>query len=305
VMVDTIMPFTYFNDLLPRLAARRLPLELFYEQKANLSLARVLALKNAGVTVIQPGIEALATALLRRMNKGVQAWQNIMLLRYAGSAGLILFWNLLWGFPGDEAEAYEETLALLPLLRHLQPPASFAHVTIDRFSPYFDHPDRYGIRNIRPNGAYASAFPPQADVPRLAQWFTGEYACGAYRNPDVILKIHQEVAEWRRRWAKGVNPPSLKVVRRRSIHGEDHLLIDTRGLPGTQRTRLLDPAQVSVVLAARPYRESEDIGWAIGQKLGVVVDSWYVPLATASPELLMELEESKMDTALVATERSQ
>ena len=99
----------------------RLPDELpevtvFYEVKANLSLPQVLALKRAGITSIQPGIESLSSRLLTLMKKGVQARQNLMLLRYARAAGLHLTWNLLWGFPGDDVEAYEETLAILPLI---------------------------------------------------------------------------------------------------------------------------------------------------------------------------------------------
>src|SRR5262249_51859847 len=103
-MVDNIMPHPYFRDFLPRLG-RQLPgLHVFYEQKANLSLDQVLTLKRAGVAVIQPGIEALCSSLLKRMDKGVSASQNLTLLRYARAADLAVNWNLLYAFPGDQAE---------------------------------------------------------------------------------------------------------------------------------------------------------------------------------------------------------
>ena len=153
-MTDNIMPHNYFKTLIPRLGNELPELQIFYEEKANLSLQDVLALKKAGVASVQPGIEALSSRLLKRMKKGVQARQNLMLLRYARAAGLQLYWNLLWGFPGDELAAYEETLAILPLLHHLQPPIGFGHISIDRFSPYFFQPEEFGIITFRPLAVY-------------------------------------------------------------------------------------------------------------------------------------------------------
>src|SRR5262249_48318095 len=58
-MTDNIMPRDYFRTLLP-LLQRELPgLNIFYEQKSNLTFNDVLALKQAGINTIQPGIEAL------------------------------------------------------------------------------------------------------------------------------------------------------------------------------------------------------------------------------------------------------
>src|SRR5579864_6344189 len=118
-MTDNIMPHRYFESLIPRLGHEVSGLYLFYEQKANLTLQQVVALSNAGVKIIQPGIEALSSDLLRRMDKGVTARQNIALLRYARAARLEMNWNLLYGFPGDGAEEYRQTLDLLRHMRHL------------------------------------------------------------------------------------------------------------------------------------------------------------------------------------------
>ena len=82
-MTDSIMPYTYFKTLLPRLAGQFPGSQIFYEQRANLSLPQILALRRAGITSIQPGIESLSSRLLSLINKGVQARQNLMLLRYA------------------------------------------------------------------------------------------------------------------------------------------------------------------------------------------------------------------------------
>src|SRR5207237_3798341 len=54
-MSDNIMPHSYFRTVLPQLALIRPKAEIFYEQKANLTLQKVRALARAGITRIQPG----------------------------------------------------------------------------------------------------------------------------------------------------------------------------------------------------------------------------------------------------------
>src|SRR6185369_5992400 len=97
---------SYFNDFLPALAEKKLGITLFYETKANLKREQVRLLRNAGVTVIQPGIESLSDAVLKLMRKGVSALQNIQLLKWAMEMGVEPRWNILWGFPREPAEAY-------------------------------------------------------------------------------------------------------------------------------------------------------------------------------------------------------
>lgn len=286
-MVDNVMPHTYFRTLVPRIAGELPPLKIFYEERSNLSLDQVLALKKAGIGIIQPGIEALSSALLKRMNKGVKARQNIMLLRYARSAALNVRWNLLWGFPGDEIESYEQTLALLPLLRHLQPPSGMHHLTLDRFSSYLGHPERYGISNVRPLGVYAAVLPSFAEVEKVAYHFSANYDCASHQNPEIIRKIMWQVTAWKNEWTSGSkSAPALHVAR----SGDSYVLIDKRGLPNGQLIQPLNEDQAFVALVSQPYNETEEIAWALDRKIGVMVDAWYVPLATAKPELLQEFE---------------
>jgi hypothetical protein len=246
-------------------------------------------MKEAGVFLIEPGIESFSSNLLARMNKGLRARQNIMLLRYTHAVGLNLTWAILWGMPGDEVEDYEQTLALLPLMRHLRPPGALFHLIVDRFSPYFERPEEYGLRDVTPFGSYAAIFPPRADLEKLAFHFVAEYECGSHRRLDVIEALARELAAWQDRWkTDGVSPAVLHVA----PAGERYLLFDSRGLPDTQPMQVLNHEQALVALTARPYVETPEIAWALENKIGVVVDGWYVPLATADPELLQTFEDS-------------
>lgn len=287
VMTDSIMPYTYFKTLLPRLAGRLPGVTIFYEQRANLSLPQLLALRQAGITSIQPGIESLSSRFLTLMNKGVQARQNLMLLRFARAAGVHLHWNLLWGFPADEVEAYEETLAILPLLHHLQPPRAMTHLSIDRFSPYFCRPAEFGVRNIKPQAGCHDWSPKGTNTERIACRFTAEYRSGAHDCVDLIYKLWQAMKRWQAAWKEKQGAPNEDLTLFRKHRS--YVLVDTRHLWRKQKSYSLDEKGASKLLTARPYSGSEPETWALGEKLAVIMDGWFVPLAVADPKILLEL----------------
>lgn len=103
-------------------------------------------LAEAGIAWVQPGIEALDSRLLRLLNKGVQAAQNVLLLRWCREQGLAVSWNLLWGAPGEEDSWHTETAGLIFRPVHLQPPRGLVRLRFDRYSLYHSRPQDFGIR---------------------------------------------------------------------------------------------------------------------------------------------------------------
>jgi ribosomal peptide maturation radical SAM protein 1 len=291
--VDNIMPRSYFRTLLPRLPAEVPGLQAFYEQKSNLSLNDVEALRAAGICEIQPGIEALSTSLLKRMDKGVSARQNIALMRYARAVGLSLTWNLLYAFPGDQAEDYEQTLALVPLLRHLSPPGGLSHLSIDRFSPYFSFPDNYGIANVRPMNGYDSVLPDAADTRKIAYHFIGDYASASRDQPDLMARLKTEVDHWMSLWR--MEEQALPALALTPMSLDNFLLFDSRGLEGTDEIQFIDRDEASVVLTGRRLAERDDVvEWALDARLVVEIDGRFVPLVTAEPPVLREFESERL-----------
>ena len=280
-MADNILPHAYFRTVLPRLAEELPPVRIFYETKSNLTFEQVQLLRRAGVSRIQPGVEAISSPLLRRMKKGVLARQNLALLRYARAAGLGVAWNLLSRFPGDQREDYDATLALIPLLRHLFPPTGVGLLTLDRFSPYFNEPAAYGITRLQPAPGYAWAFPPSADLRRLAYHYTGEYACAFTSHPELHDSLLQACHAWRDAWKAGAPAPVLSLV-----PGDDgyYSLMDTRGLEGTEMFRFLNEEEARTVLIGGPLDRQPLAAWAIEGKMAVALDGWCVPLAITDVE---------------------
>jgi ribosomal peptide maturation radical SAM protein 1 len=292
LMVDYIMPQDYFRTLLPELEAKLPGLHIYYQMKANLTLAKLRALADSGIKVIQPGIEALSSDLLSLMGKGVSAIQNVNLLRYAASVDVSVTWNFLYGFPGDHDEWYSEVLRLLPYLVHLSPPVGLSELSIDRFSPYFEQAAEFGLTNVQPFPAYYDVFPVESELHNLAYHFTAEYESGSLKNPAVIQELEDEVARWRRMWESG-SAPKLFV---NQLDSESYFLLDTRGLPGNPEIESLTANRASIVLAGTGDEENSelDIQWALKRGYCIEMENKIVPLAIAPPELFDSMEQKNL-----------
>jgi len=196
-MTDNIMPLNYFQDLIPSPKEMKLSVEIFYEQKANLKRNQLIALKNAGIINIQPGIEALSTNLLKLMKKGVNTAQNIATLRDCRTLGINVAWNILYGFPNEKGEDFSQVIAMIPLLTHLDPPSRCSKISFDRFSPYFDHPKEFGIRNLRPAPIYTDIYPKELiHSEDIAYHFVGDIDSALVDSPSLLRKLTITVEKW-------------------------------------------------------------------------------------------------------------
>jgi ribosomal peptide maturation radical SAM protein 1 len=291
VMADNIMPYKYFSTVVPRLATELPGLNIFYEQKANLPRERLVLLKHAGINSIQPGIEALSSELLALMRKGTTARQNIALMRDARGLQIALTWNLLWGFPGDRPAWYEETLAMLPLLHHLQPPNAFAPLMFDRFSPYFEQAEQFGVSDLRPFPGYRDFLPAGAAVEKVAYHFTGTYRSAGVEAPNLMRAIDEAVGAWRAAWT-GRQPPELRIRKYAGVF----CLVDTRGLPGCRPFESLSAHEARRLVVSEPYDDSPEQRSFIRRNLALRLDGYFVPLAVADQSIFMRLNEAAAST---------
>lgn len=288
VMVDNIMPHGYFKELLPLLPTELPGLHIFYEQKSNLSLTRVKALKDAGVVVIQPGIESLSTDLLRLMRKGVSAAQNLALMRYARALDVKITWNLLYAFPGDKREWLTAMRQLLPFIEHLEPPIALSHLSIDRFSPYFEQPQRHGVSNVRPIPAYFEVMPNNAPIDKIAYHFEATYATGTGAAVAEVEAMRQQILAWQAHWNDASSPrPVLEISK---LDDELYLLIDTRSCASAEFSFITAAAAAVALLGKRAHAHPELERWALDRHVCVELDGELVPLCTAAYDLLAELE---------------
>ena len=219
--VDNIMPMEYFKTLLPELKRRRPKIKLFYETKANIKEKQVQMLREAGVARIQPGIEAFSPNVLRLMRKGVSLFQNIQLLKRCRDNDLAVAWNLLYGFPGENAKDYRDTLEIVKCVSHLHAPMACGWIRTHRFSPMFNFPEKFGIRHMRPLKTYRYIYPFDEPVLfNIAYNFEFDFD-GMEKMEKLSRHLRKEVELWQ----KHQQQFRLEVVER---HSHQIKVLDTR-----------------------------------------------------------------------------
>jgi len=258
-VVDNILDMRYFSTVLPELARRGAPLDLFYEVKANLNRDQVRLLALAGVRHIQPGIESLSDSILKLMRKGTTALQNIQLLKWCAEFGVVPEWNFLYGFPREEPEEYAKMTSLIDDIRHLTPPSGHGPVRLDRFSPYHQDPEGMGMTALRPASPYQYLYDTdQSELMRIAYYF--DYTYSDRRELSYVYPALDRIREWQR------TGPTGALLFRAAADGSA-LVLDSRG--GPPRGMSLEPWQAgllnamdSIATGAGVIRQSSQFGMA-------------------------------------------
>ena len=254
--VDLILDHRYFETLLPTLAREPFEHTIFFETKSNLTRAQVESLAAARIKLIQPGIESLSTPVLTLMRKGVTAYQNLRLLKWAVEYGIGIFWTLLYGFPGETEDAYREMAAMLPALTHLMPPQGGYKVRVDCFSPLHFDSEALGVGPTRPVDAYGMIHRvPSEMLQRLAYHFepVEDGRSFAYMQP---------VADALRDWQAQVGKASFVSVTR----GQELHLLDWRpiNMGNGERHDCLEGVERDVYLACDAGATLGAVATAVG-----------------------------------------
>jgi ribosomal peptide maturation radical SAM protein 1 len=240
-MVDNILDMTYLKTVLPAIRDSGTQFRFYFETKANLARDQVELLCDAGVDRIQPGIESLSTPILKLMNKGTTAIQNIQLLKWCAEYNIHVDWNILVGFPGEDAEAYTRMADIVPRLSHLSPPSRVLPVRIDRFSPYYVNSDVHGIVLRGPMKFYQFLYDTDpASLSELAYFFERADSVGI---PEYAAALHERVLEW----ASRHNSPRRPALTFR--RGPGFLVVMDKRDPRAEQEYVLDDAEGAIYLA--------------------------------------------------------
>jgi ribosomal peptide maturation radical SAM protein 1 len=261
---DNILNPDFLRSVIAPLAASDSDYWIFYEIKASVGREELRLMRNAGIWALQPGIESLSTRLLHIMRKGMRASQNVNFLRWARYYGIELYWNVLLGFPGETEEDYAEQTRLVRRLAHLEPPGGSVRIGLERFSPYFEAPDRFPVRGgrARPEPGYTHTYPASVDLDRAAYHFSGELE-GTLGN-ESYEPLLTALQAWHDRWERGDRPALtfwwspgvLQIEDRRSALAPANYSFEDP-LAAIYIACSDSPVSVSALRQRMPLRESE------------------------------------------------
>ena len=192
---DTVISAAFLDEVVPALAAQPLGVPIWLEVRPGLRRRHVRAIARAGGEVLI-GIESLSEDVLRLMDKGSHVLECLRLLKWCRAEGLRCCWNILYDIPGESDEDIMAMVRLIPALRSLTPPTVCMPMQLERFSPFFDHAEAFGIEDVRPVEAYSFIYPwPEEDLRRVAYTFAFRRDRSLVRRAH-IRRLQDEVRLW-------------------------------------------------------------------------------------------------------------
>jgi ribosomal peptide maturation radical SAM protein 1 len=149
--------------------------------------------RQGGLTSIQVGIEALASSLLKKMDKGTRCIENIAAMRQSAEAGITLDGNLICEFPGSSKEEVEETLTTLDFVLPFTPLSS-ATFFLGHGSPVALNPKSHGITAIVQHTKNQKLFPPELlqNLTMLIKGYRGDKT----EQQKLWKPVHKKIQQW-------------------------------------------------------------------------------------------------------------
>jgi len=193
--MDNVLPVGGAAELFSRLASLEMDFKIFAEIRAGLPFESLRAMAAAGVEEVQVGIEALSTRLLRKLNKGTRAIENLEIMKNCEALGIKSRSNLILHFPGSDERDVAETLKALEYARIFRP-LRVVGFWLGLGSPVWADPGRYGITRLGNHRYWKTLFPEEL-AGRL------DFMIQAYRGDRVRQRrLWRPVREAVRRWRK-------------------------------------------------------------------------------------------------------
>ncbi len=262
---DYILPRAYFDTLLPELARRGAPYDITAEIKANVAPRSFALLAAAGFSEVQPGIESFSSRALREMDKGTPKLRNINTLLLGARHGIVVHYNLLYGFPDDELSDYEQLLETLARLTHLDPPSTRLEVQITRYAPLQTDPARFGIPTAMYEPGYQLIFSAgylAASGFDLAQYCY--YFQRPYENSPALRQVFRQIDAAVERWRAIRSERPVRLVGKA---GQAGLEVHDSRQSAEGVTHLLDAALSTVLLACTDIRSKAQLVRALADRL--------------------------------------
>lgn len=196
--------FTFTDNALPPKEADRfftalaecdMDLDFFAEIRALTKPRQLEIARRGGLRTVQVGIEALSSSLLKKMEKGTTAIDNIAAMKLCCQYGIRLEGNLITDFPATTKAEIAETLHHLNFVLPY-PPLESATFFLGLGSPIYHRTKEFSIQTILPHAKNKKLFP----EPYLKEMdmLLNSYRGDRKQQRTLWAPVKQKIKEWQR-----------------------------------------------------------------------------------------------------------
>ncbi|MBU1161159.1 MAG: RiPP maturation radical SAM C-methyltransferase [Proteobacteria bacterium] len=247
---DNLLPLKTSRAIFKQIKTLKKDVRLFGEIRATTPLRDLCEMHAAGMQEVQIGIEALSTRLLKKLNKGTTAIQNIEIMKHCEMLGIQNSSNLIVHFPGSDEEDVAETLQNLEFTFSFRP-LRLVHFWLGLGSPVWQDPETFGIKAVFNHGNYAGIFPP--NVVESMQFTIQTYRGDLGYQKRLWQPVKKKLKIWERAYAKlHQGPKHENILSFRD--GRSFLIIRQRKLDGEPLTHRLEGTSRAIYLFCQKHR---------------------------------------------------
>jgi len=226
----------------------------FSEIRATTTLKNLQRMRDSGMSEVQIGIESLSTRLLKKLNKGTTAIQNLEIMKNCERLGIANNSNLILQFPGSDERDVEETLRNLEfaaLFRPLRP----VNFWLGLESPVWKNPQQFGIKSSYNHPFYADILPSNiSSMQFLIQAYNGD--------PGYQKKLWRTVKKRIQTWEieyKSLHNDSFFEPILSFLDGRDFLIILQKQFDNKTLTHRLKGKSREIYLFCQKHHSIETI----------------------------------------------
>jgi len=201
IMVDPCAQSKFMVKLMSDMKKQGLDFRAWCQTRVKFKKEQMRILGRSGVDTLFVGIESLSTPVLGLMRKGHTALEAVQVLKWGLEYGIVITWNMIYGFPGEKAQHYEQMADLMKSLFHLNPAFQLNPLALCRSAVYFDEAETYGIEltpaKPRHTPLYYLAY--QLGEAKSIEGLAGGLG-GKYQriDPEMVEHCQKILAQWRR-----------------------------------------------------------------------------------------------------------
>ncbi|MCF8052639.1 MAG: RiPP maturation radical SAM C-methyltransferase [Desulfobacterales bacterium] len=227
-LTDNLLPRRESQETFDRIGSLGKDLALFAELRPTTSPDLLRKLGAAGVREVQIGIEALSSRLLKKLNKGTSAIQNLETMKHCEALGIKQTSNLILCFPGSDQEDVRQTLRALDFASPFRP-LKTVYFWLGVGSRVYRNPRRFGLKAVYNHPRYRALFPAEVtgSVRLLVQTYRGDRVLQQRLWRPVKQRVRQWISDYAELKRSGEGPilgfrdgRDFLIIRQRRTGGE-------------------------------------------------------------------------------------
>ena len=248
--MDNLLPLKTSRDIFKQIKTLKKDVRMFGEIRATTPVRDLYEMYTAGMQEVQIGIEALSTRLLKKLNKGTTAIQNIEIMKHCEMLGIEHSSNLIMHFPDSDEDDVAETLQNLEFTFSYRP-LRMVHFWLGLGSPVWQNSKAFGIKALFNHGNYAGIFP--QDVVESMQFTIQGYKGDLGYQKRIWRPVKKKLRAWKKVYTKFHQGPKHESILN-FRDGRSFLIIRQRRLCGDPLTHRLEGTSRAIYLFCQKHR---------------------------------------------------